>query len=600
MKKFITLLSVAACLFTFMSATAQGQNPSKNSFAVFLDQYYKERIQLLPLEGTYFGTSDNNDKLFADFTDSYRLKLRNFFSLSLADLQKFNRKNLSKNEQLSYDILKKELSVTIEGIDVGYFEGNYPMYKYFPFTQFSSIPNLVAEWGSGNSSQPFNTEKDYGDWVKRANAFAVWADSAILYFRKGVEKGIVMPEALILKIIPQMEALVNSDPEQTIFYGPVTRIPAEFSAASKQKLTAEYIKLINEVLVPTYRKLGNYLKTEYLVKAKKYTGISELPEGDKQYRWLIRYWTTTDKSPDEIYKIGLAEVKRITLLMDSVRIAVGFKGDLPAFYTFMKTDRQFMPFKTPEEVLNAFRAVEARISPNLMRMFNKVPRTKFEVRQVEAFREASSSASYSSGLPDGTRPGIFYVPIIDATQFNVTTGVEGLFLHEAIPGHHYQIALQSENEDLPMFRRYFGPAAYVEGWALYTEALGKDLGIYTDPYQYVGSLTKEIHRAIRLVVDAGMHSKNLTREQAIKYMMDNMPLNERGVTAEIERYMAIPAQALSYKIGSMKIQQLRQKYQRQLGSSFSLAEFHDQVLGDGPMALETLEKKMDEWAAGKK
>ena len=347
------------------------------------------------------------------------------------------------------------------------------------------------------------------------------------------------------------------------------------------------------------KKLANFLKTEYLPKARKSTGIGAVPGGDKLYRWLIRYWTTSDKSPNEIYTTGISEVKRIRGLMDSVRQTVGFTGDLKAFFAFIKTDPRFMPFKTPDEILNAYREVETRIAPNLQRMFNNVPKTKFEVRQVEAFRAATSSASYTAGVPDGSRPGIFYVPIIDATKYNAT-GIEGLFLHEAIPGHHYQLSFQNENENLPKFRRFSAYGAYAEGWGLYAESLGKELGVYTDPYQYMGALSKEIHRSIRLVVDAGMHSKNMTREQAIQYMMDNMPLDEKGSIAEIERYMAVPAQALSYKIGSLKIQELRRRYERQAGNKFNLARFHDELLIDGSMPLETLEVKMDAWARNQK
>jgi uncharacterized protein (DUF885 family) len=262
----------------------------------------------------------------------------------------------------------------------------------------------------------------------------------------------------------------------------------------------------------------------------------------------------------------------------------------------MKTSKQFMPFKTPEEVLNAYRNIQQQIQPNLSKMFSRTPKTGFEIRQTEAFRAASASAEYNQGSPDGSRPGIFYVPILDATTYNTTSGMESLFLHEAIPGHHYQISLQQENADLPKFRRFAWYGAYGEGWALYSESLGKELGLYKDPYQYMGALGDEIHRAIRLVVDVALHTKGWTREQAIRYMMENEAISEQGATAEIERYMAIPGQALSYKIGALKIAELRNKYQQQLGDRFMLAAFHDELLEGGVMPLEILERKMDEWA----
>ena len=601
MKKFLIIVGISFTLISLQQLSAQNSKSSNSSFHNLLDNYYRDRMQILPLESTYNGESDNNDKLPADFTDSYRAKLSAFFSSYRNKILKFNRSKLNANDRISYDILKREIDISIEGIKLGYFTrvDRYPEHRYMPFHQFGGTPLEMGQFGNGTSLQPFKTVKDYDDWQKRAKAFSAWADSAIVYFRKGMAAKVVLPEALVVKMIPQMEAMIVSDPTQSLFYGPITRMPNSFSDAEKQRLTGEYSKLISEHLVPTYNKLANFLKTEYLPKARKSTGIGAVPGGDKLYRWLIRYWTTSDKSPNEIYTTGISEVKRIRGLMDSVRQTVGFTGDLKAFFAFIKTDPRFMPFKTPDEILNAYREVETRIAPNLERMFNNVPKTKFEVRQVEAFRAATSSASYTAGVPDGSRPGIFYVPIIDATKYNAT-GIEGLFLHEAIPGHHYQLSLQNENENLPKFRRFSAYGAYAEGWGLYAESLGKELGVYTDPYQYMGALSKEIHRSIRLVVDAGMHSKNMTREQAIQYMMDNMPLDEKGSIAEIERYMAVPAQALSYKIGSLKIQELRRRYERQAGNKFNLARFHDELLIDGSMPLETLEVKMDAWARNQK
>jgi uncharacterized protein (DUF885 family) len=286
--------------------------------------------------------------------------------------------------------------------------------------------------------------------------------------------------------------------------------------------------------------------------------------------------------------------------MDSVKNAVGFKGDLKAFFEYMKSDKRFMPYKKAENVLTAFHNIHKTMEPNLKKMFGRTPRTPFEIRQTEAFRAASASAEYNQGSGDGTRPGIFYVPILNAATFNTNSGMESLFLHEAIPGHHYQISLQQENESLPKFRRFVFYSAYGEGWALYCESLGKELGLYTDPYQYMGALGDEIHRAIRLVVDVAINTKGWTREQAIKYMMENEAISEQGATAEIERYMAIPGQALSYKIGAMKIRELRDKYGKNLGTNFKLANFHDEYLRDGCMPLDVLERKMDEWAGKQK
>ncbi|HET7899143.1 MAG TPA: DUF885 domain-containing protein, partial [Flavisolibacter sp.] len=320
-------------------------------------------------------------------------------------------------------------------------------------------------------------------------------------------------------------------------------------------------------------------------KARTSSGISAIPGGSDLYKFYVRLWTTTEKSPDEIYNTGLAEVARIRAEMERIKDSVHFKDSLPAFFQYMKTNRKFMPYKKPEDVLHAFRSIQQRIEPNLKKMFGRTPKTPFEIRQTEAFRAASASAEYQQGTPDGKRPGIFYVPILNAKTFNTTSGMESLFLHEAIPGHHYQVSLQQENDSLPKFRRFAWYGAMGEGWALYTESLGKELGLYTDPYQYMGALGDEIHRAIRLVVDVGLHTKGMTREQAIQYMTDNEAASTEYATAEIERYMAIPGQALSYKVGAMKIRELRNKYEKQLGSQFNLAAFHDALLKDGVMPL---------------
>ncbi|MDQ3109876.1 MAG: DUF885 domain-containing protein, partial [Bacteroidota bacterium] len=354
--------------------------------------------------------------------------------------------------------------------------------------------------------------------------------------------------------------------------------------------------LIKENLEPAYEKLGTFLREEYLPAARTSTGINAVAGGDAYYNYLIRYWTTTTKTPDEIYNTGLAEVKRISDEMEKTKASVNFKGDLKAFFEFMKTDPQFMPYKKPEEVLAAFHSIQTKIDPKLSTMFGRVPKTKFEIRQTEAFRAASASAEYNQGSGDGSRPGIFYVPIIDATKFNTTGGMESLFLHEAIPGHHYQISLQQENEQLPMFRRFLWYGAYGEGWALYCESLGKELGCYTDPYQYMGALGDEMHRAVRLVVDVAMHTGKMTREEAINYMNDHEAISTEGATAEIERYMAIPGQALSYKIGALKIRELRAKYETSLGDKFNLGDFHDELLREGVMPLDVLEGKMEAWS----
>ena len=595
----LTIIFLMACKDS--NNKTEAKNDKKDLAALF-ENYYNERMQLVPIESTQNGDTTNNDKLFADFTDSYREKYKGFFSHYLDEIKKYNRDDLSANDRVSYDIFKREMEISLEGLSLGWFANtvSYPDHRYIPFTQFGGIPIWLGLAGSGDGSQPFKTVNDYDNWLKRAMAFSEWTDSAIIYFRRGIASNMMLPQPLVKKMIPQLDAMIVTDATKSLFYGPLKKMPATFTDGDRTRFTTAFTQLINQQLVPSYKKLSEFLKTEYLSKARTTTGVNAVPDGDKDYNYLIRFWTTTDKTYDEIYQTGLSEVKRIRGIMDSVKNTVGFQGDLNAFFEFMRTDKRFTPYKSPEEVLTAIRSILARIQPNLKKMFTNTPKSPFEVRQTEAFRAASASAEYVPGSPDGKRPGIYYIPILDAKKFNTTSGMESTFLHEAIPGHHYQISLQQENSLLPKFRRFAWYGAYGEGWALYCESLGKELGLYTDPYQYMGALGDEIHRAIRLVVDVAMHTGKMTREEAIKYMMSNEAVDVQGATAEIERYMAVPAQALSYKIGALKIRELRNKYQQQLGNKFNLAAFHDEFLKDGCMPLEIAEKKMDAWAEKQK
>ena len=589
---------LAACKNKVATSTPLANN---KELATLFENYYNGRMALLPVEATINGDNRYNDLLPAEFTDSYRQKLTAFFTDNLQAVQQFNREQLNETDRTSYDIFKREMEMSIEGLQYQYLcTIDYTIDGHAPFNQFYGLPLTFGQMGSGTGAQPFNTVRDYDNWLKRAAAFPAWADSAIVYFKNGMAVGNVLPAKLVLKMIAQMQNMVAEDVTKSLFYGPIKNLPDSFPEADKKRLTTAFTPLIQNTLSPAFQQLADFLKKEYLPKARTSTGIKDVPAGPALYNYLVRFWTTTPKTPDEIYTTGLAEVKRIRGLMDSVKNSVGFKGDLKAFFEFMRTDKRFMPYKTPEEVLNAFKNIQARIEPHLKDMFGHSPKMKFEIRQTEAFRAASASAEYKQGTTDGKRPGIFYVPILDATTFNTTSGMESLFLHEAIPGHHYQVSLTLENTTLPTFRRFIWYGAYGEGWALYCESLGKELGLYTDPYQYAGALGDEMHRAIRLVVDVAMHAKNMTREEAIAYMMENEAISEEGATAEIERYMALPAQALSYKIGALKIRELRNKYSQQLGNHFSLSAFHDEFLHFGCMPLELVEKNMDDWAAARK
>jgi uncharacterized protein (DUF885 family) len=454
----------------------------------------------------------------------------------------------------------------------------------------------IPQIASGKSYQPFKTAKDYDDFLERIDAFAIWVDTAIVNMKKGLVTGHNFPRILMERVLPQAKDMMVTDVKESIFWDPIEEMPEAISAADKERLTKAYQEAIEQKIVPSYTKLHDFLRLEYIPKTRTSAGISEIPDGSEYYQYLINFWTTTNLTADEIFKTGQNEVSRIRTEMEKVKEQVGFKGNLKSFFQYVNTNKKFMPYKTPEEVLSGYNKIHEKMQPQLNKLFNMTPKTAFEVRQTEAFRAASSSAEYNPGTPDGSRPGVFYAPILDATKYNYT-GMETLFLHEAIPGHHYQISLQYENEELPKFRRFLWYGAYGEGWALYTEALGKELGLYTDPYQYFGNLGDEIHRAIRLVVDVGIHSKGWTREQAIKYMVDNEAISDESAIAEIERYMAIPAQALSYKIGQLKILELRKKAESALGNDFNIGLFHDEVLKYGCLPLDVLDKIISDWIA---
>lgn len=572
--------------------TQCGQNaapkPAASSASMkdFIEQFYRDRLAFYPMEATTQGIEGYNDKLPIDVSEDYRRQLRDFYTRTQTALKQFNPEQLDAKDRISYDILQWECEINLADLQ---FPGNY-----MAINQFWSLPLTLGQFGSGSGPQPFKTVKDYDNWLKRLQQFTIWTDSALVYTRKGMNAGYVLPKSLIVKVIPQFRELVVKDPTQSLYYGPIRQLPADFSDADKKRLTDAYTKIIAEQVVPSFQKLADFFEKEYLPKGRSTSGISDVPGGRERYNHLIRYWTTTDMSAEEIFQIGEREVARIRGEMEKVKAQVGFKGDLKAFFDYVRTDRKFMPFKKPEEVTGWYASLETTMKPQLNKMFDLTPKSKFEVRRTEAFREASASAEYVQGTADGSRPGVFYVPVPDATKANVVGG-EALFLHEAIPGHHYQVSLQQEDTNLPAFRRFLWYGAYGEGWALYSESLGRELGLYTDPYQYFGMLTSEMHRAIRLVVDVGIHTKGWTREQAIQYSKDNEAEPEEGIISEIERYMAIPGQALSYKIGQLKILELRTKAEKALGDKFDIRAFHNQVLDAGCLPLNVLERKIDRW-----
>jgi len=588
MKKFkvITSLILLSLLLTHCKSEEKAID-----FKKLTDNYFDDKNALSPLDATVNGQNQYNDQLVFEMTDSYRKKQAEFFEKYENELANIDTKNLSAEELNSYEIIKWEVEVGKELL-------KQPT-NLMPLQQFWGTHLTMAQYASGSAAQPFKTEKDYKNFLKRMDLYAVWIDSAIVYMKKGIDKGMVLPKSLTVKVIPQFEEIITPKVEDNIFYSTLKTFPTDFTEAQKSNLTKEYTAVINEKLMPNYQKMIAFLKTEYLPASRNTSGIGSIPNGKEIYKAYVKQWTTTDKTPEEIHEIGLKEVARLNAEMEKVKEQVGFKGSLKEFLNEVRNKKELKPYTKPEEVLAHFQKIYATIKPNVDKLFSLQPKTKFEIRRTEAFREKTASAEYIQGAVDGSRPGIFYVPIPNAKEYNVLED-EDLFLHEAIPGHHFQMSLQQENTSLPDFRRYNWFGAYGEGWALYTESLGKELGLYKDPYQYLGMLNDEIHRAIRLVVDTGIHAKGWTREQAIQYSLDNEAESETSITSEVERYMAIPGQALSYKIGQLKIIELRHKAEKELGAKFDIKKFHAMVLESGVMPLALLEKKIDSWIKSSK
>ena len=553
-------------------------------------KYYEGYLKMYPLEATMQGDSRYNDLLSNNISSEFISKEIEFYTETQKKLKSIEYDDLSDEQKTVYDVLDYTLKDKIERY------AYHP--ELLPFSQFEGLPLDFPLLGSAEGNQPFKTTKDYDNWLKRIDAFVIWMNTAEKNFREGMKQNVVLPKKLVVKMIPQMhsEEIITEDFDKNIFYGPIKKMPKNFSAKDKEKYKILYQEAISSKIIPAYQKMGDFLEKEYLPKARNTDGINAIPNGKNIYEYYAKSWTTTNKTPEEINKIGLQQVAMLRAEMEKVKTQLGFKGSLEQFLTSLKTDKKAMPYKTPEEVIAAFNGILKKIEPKLPSMFSKFPKTPFEIRRTEKFREASASAEYKQGTPDGKRPGIFYTPIPDATKYNVTNGFESLFLHEAIPGHHYQVSLQQENTEIPKFMRFGWFGAYGEGWAHYTETLGPEFGLYTDPYQKMGYLSDQMLRAVRLVVDTGIHTGKMTREEAIKYYLSNISDSEEGATAAIERYMAIPGQALGYKIGSLKILELRAKYQKQLGNKFNLAKFHDEILNQGCLPLSVLERKMELWA----
>jgi len=593
----LTFAASAAAPQVAMAAAAEQQvtasaAESGQRLNAMFERYFEEYLELNPLFATQIGDNRYNDRLPNYIGPEYRAQEREMNERYLAAVQEFDPAQLSGEDRISYEIFLRERMHQRES-------ERFPSHL-LPLAQTGGLPTMMPALGSGTNAQPFVTVADYENWLERLDGFVVFMDQAIVNMREGVTQGVVQPRPAMEKVLSQLDSLIVSKAEESQFYGPVAKFPDTVPVAERERLTAAYKAAIDGKVMPAYRRVRDYVRDDYLPKTRTTAAWTALPDGKAWYAYLVKEHTTTDMSPEQIHQVGLDEVARILGEMDIVRRKVGFEGDLEAFFKHLESDPQFY-FTQSADLLQGYRDLKVRIDAALPKLFSIFPKADYQVRAVEAYRaQSAAGASYQGASADGSRPGIFYV-----NTFNLKAqpkfGMETLSLHEASPGHHFQGSIAQELTDLPKFRRFGGGyTAYVEGWALYAEYLGKELGLFTDPYQWFGRLNDEQLRAMRLVVDTGLHSLGWSREQAIKYMLDNSTMAETDVVSEVERYIAWPGQALGYKIGDLRIQALRRNAEKELGAKFDIHDFHREVLSDGAVPMDVLEAKIARWAAARK
>jgi uncharacterized protein (DUF885 family) len=588
-------LGLVACN---QSNTAQTQKVEKESVRtsvsesekanILFQAYFDESMQMDPISATYVGINEYNDRFSPAITQQNLTQSLAFEEKYLAKIKAIDASALNGQDLLSYKIFLQDREMAIKGAQ---FPGHL-----IPIHQMGGAHSYFASLGSGKSAQPFNTANDYRNFMSRAQGFATYMDSAIVAMTEGIEKSVVLPKPLIKKVLPQLQVHILDDVTQSVFYAPLEKLKGNvhITDVDKAQITKDYVDTIKNVIIPAYNRVYQFMRHSYLPKGRNSVGLKDLPNGKAWYEYRIETNTTLPLTANEIHTFGQNEVVRILAEMTKVKETVGFDGDLPAFFEFLRTDDQFF-FDSEQALIDGYTQVKEKIDSRLSLLFDVFPKADYEVRAVEAFRAASSAgASYQSPAPDGSRPGIFYI-----NAYNLKAQpkylMETLSVHEAAPGHHFQIAIQQEVESLPDFRKFGGYTVFAEGWALYAESLGKEMGLFTDPYMWYGRLSDEQLRAMRLVVDTGLHAFDWTRQQAINFMSDNSSLALSDIEAEVERYVAIGGQAVSYKIGQRHIRMLRNKAQQILGDKFDVKQFHTQVLIDGALPMPILEAKINKW-----
>ncbi len=550
------------------------------------EQFFEASLELSPLRATFMGDHRWSDRWPNSLSEEHRNRMLEHHQDYLERLRAIGSDGLEGQDLLSYRMFESERERAIEGAE-------YPGHL-LPINQFRNPVNTLVMLGSGDGAQPFRNAEDYDAWRQRVTEWTVWVDQAIANMREGMDQDIVQPAILIERTLDQLDAHLVDDPADSLLFRPLENFPEDVAEEERERIESEYRRLIAETAVPTIQRLRDFLADEYLPACRETAGMHDLPGGEEWYAWLVANTTTTDLTPAEIHQVGLDEVERIHGEIHSVMEEVGFEGDMHDFFEFTRTDEQFI-FDTSDELIQAHEDLRDVVDAVVPQYFTLLPEADYEIRAVEPFRERSAAGgSYQRPAADGSRPGIFYANTYDLSA-RPSWGVEALFLHEAAPGHHFQIALQQETDDLPRFRRFGSYTAYVEGWGLYAEYLGHEMGIYEDPYARFGAHAAELWRAIRLVVDTGLHYHGWTREDVLEYMYANSPAAEARAVSEAERYMAIPSQALAYKIGEHKIREIREQAAEALGEDFDIREFHARVLETGAVPLDVLEAHVQDW-----
>lgn len=595
----ILLLSCAALLSPVaaqaqVTTTETAATESQRLTALFAADD-EASLQRNPLNAMFRGDMRYADR-FGDFiSDAYFANERKAAEANLEALKSIDRAKLNATDKIAYDVFKQNQNDALKGLSKEIMD----LTVVRPLNHFFGFHTFYPTFASGQGAAPFKTVQDYDNNLKRHKEFIVLMDRSIDRFRQGMASGVFETKMTITNVVDQLNTQLAQKTEESPYFGPVLKFPEGFSDADKARLTAEYRDIIENGLYPANARLRDFLRDSYLPLAREQVGLSAMKGGEGLYQYMIEQTTTLPLKADEIHNLGLSEVGRIKSGMEAIRKEVGFKGTLSEFFEHLRSDPKFK-LSSRDALTQGYYDIGKIVDAKISTQFKYLPKAPLEIKPYEEFREKyEAGGSYQSGTPDGSRPGTFYFNAYDLPS-RTTPGMTTLYLHEGAPGHHFQISIAQENEKLPAFMRFGGNTAYVEGWALYSETLGYDMGLFKDPYQRFGTLSDEMLRAMRLVVDTGLHSKGWTREQAIDYMLANSDMGKTDATAEVERYIAIPTQALAYKIGALTIMRLKEKAKTQLGKKFDVREFHNQVLNTGALPLTVLEKKIDDWISASK